>query len=917
VYVGDVRGYVSCFKFSRADRSREALAQTQTEARIGKRIEKLRADRVIGTLFVLADGVLTAVDLETLAIQQRWDKSVSLFCLNEHPEFSGNMAFTAKRKIQKYQIAPPSSRERFVSVPEDLALPDTPVAMAWYEESLCLGFTRRPYIIVHSGNGTTIKEIASNTASSFIPYVRAIEDMFYCCVSNVLVPIYSRNGENAYKSPVVFTEGKKFLGVTHQSQFLITVSENCIEVFNFSDHAPMQKETNGAENAIQAMAESSEPLIIATTRFIMSMRPIPYRDQIRNLLQECRVSEAQQILENNISLDDEGLAQKEKFNLDAAWCLFRKLSFTKSSEYFALTNFDPRDLMSLFGDLASSSIFLAGSRVQTVSALVSEVFMNEPSKGVTTQGINLQVAETTIQCKLVVLSLLKERRNAIFRPSKSAQSSEMLNFLHSDYSFNKVVQVSMTKQEILELTDLFLFKMYVDIGLSDGATKLKDKFGKTYLALIEEMLDPAYKPYFSVENCIEFLGRFREQTPMIQAMVYEYFDNKDQALTIWRDLGASRDIPTREQAARQTAKILLKCTDRNYVLQNVRWVLKSFPHIGLEVFTSAKECHHIAYDNVLELLQTESNSENALVEKYLRWLIEEKTVEAERFHTRLAKCYIDVLFQLHPAKEKGDVPAGAQGRQCQEYKKLLLKFLETSRHYRTSLVYDQIEGSWLIEAKVLLLCRDRNYDEALRIQVQQAVKNDRFEDVEQFCLRQGEGLLTKLLKLYISRVEEAEEGILAASKDDEKTKIANFNYDKGKFSVLAHQLLQKYAGNTELDPLQVIEMVPPNWLLNPVTASESLYSYLYVALSHTLHEVHSTMITKSVSEMDMLNVECEASKLKSASVRISQERLCPVCHKKIGDRPFAVYPNGNTVHQQCAANPSICPVTNINFETQL
>ena len=897
------------------------MAQTQTEARIGKKIEKLKADRGIGTLFVLADAVLTAVDLETLAIQQRWDKSVSLFCLNEHPEFSGNVAFAAKRKIQKYQIASPASREKFAAVPEDLALPDTPLAMAWYEESLCLGFARRPYIIVHSGNGTTIKEIATSTTSSFVPYVRAVEDMFYCCLSNVLVPIYSRNGENAFKSPVVFSEGKKFLGVTHQSQFLITVSENCIEVFNFSDHAPMQKENVGQENAVQAMAESSEPLIVATTRFIMSMRPIPYKDQIHNLLQECRVAEAQQILENNISLDEEGFAQKEKFNLDAAWCLFRKLSFAKSAEYFTLTNFDPRDLMSLFGDLASSSIFLAGSRVQTVSALVSEVFMNEVSRGIGAQGINLQVAETTIQCKLIVLSLLKERRNAIFRPSKAAQTSEMLTFLHSDYSFNKIIQVPMTKQETLELTDLFLFKMYIDMGLPmDSAAKLKEKFGKTYSSLIEEMLDPAYKPYFSLENCIEFLGRFREQTPqtpIIQAMLYEYFDSKDQALNIWRDLGASRDIPTREQAARQTAKILMKCTDRNYVLQNVRWVLKSFPHIGLEVFTSSTECHHIAYDNVLELLQTESNSENALVEKYLRWLIESKEVEAERFHTRLAKCYIDVLFQLHPAREKGDVPAGAQGKQCQEYKKLLLKFLETSRHYRTSLVYDQIEGSWLIEAKVLLLCRDRNYDEALRIQVQQAVKSDRFEDVEQFCLRQGEGLLTKLLKLYISKVEEAEQGILAASKDDDKTKIANFNYDKGKFNTLAHQLLQKYAGNPELDPLQVIEMIPPGWLLNPSTATESLYSYLYVALSHTLHEVRNTLITKSVSEMDMLNVECEASKLKSASVRVSQERLCPVCHKKIGDRPFAVYPNGNTVHQQCAANPSICPVTNVNFETQL
>lgn len=72
----------------------------------------------------------------------------------------------------------------------------------------------------------------------------------------------------------------------------------------------------------------------------------------------------------------------------------------------------------------------------------------------------------------------------------------------------------------------------------------------------------------------------------------------------------------------------------------------------------------------------------------------------------------------------------------------------------------------------------------------------------------------------------------------------------------------------------------------------SVFLFLQSVISHILHEKRLTKCTKNLSEMDKLHVDAKLTVAKKAHVRITHDKICAVSHKKIGDKVFAVYPNG-------------------------
>lgn len=73
----------------------------------------------------------------------------------------------------------------------------------------------------------------------------------------------------------------------------------------------------------------------------------------------------------------------------------------------------------------------------------------------------------------------------------------------------------------------------------------------------------------------------------------------------------------------------------------------------------------------------------------------------------------------------------------------------------------------------------------------------------------------------------------------------------------------------------------------------------------------------NVAEMDLLNIECDLVEAKrvnliiQANVRITRDKRCVVCDNKIGEKMFAVYPNGIVAHHTCISNKNLseCPQT--------
>lgn len=52
--------------------------------------------------------------------------------------------------------------------------------------------------------------------------------------------------------------------------------------------------------------------------------------------------------------------------------------------------------------------------------------------------------------------------------------------------------------------------------------------------------------------------------------------------------------------------------------------------------------------------------------------------------------------------------------------------------------------------------------------------------------------------------------------------------------------------------------------------------------------------------------------MTNKSVHVTRERTCPVCQKRLGDKYFVRFPNGQVVHFKCAGPEppfTVCPVT--------
>lgn len=894
IFVGDAKGNLYSYALTKSRSGQASIAQ-QSSVRVSKaKIDRLKCEPAANVIYIYSAETLTSYDMMLFEEVQAIGKGISIFATNDSPRYPGSLASVSRRKVTAAVWDMSGRGRRLRTVKDNLMVPDNPVTMAWNDSFICCGFARRNYAIINSDTGETINIELPPAQRSYIPFVKVIGSEFYCLwENNLLIPFYS-NGQTANRSPISFTETKQVIGARYAEPYLVLLTENSIDVYDV--HGGNQVQVQPLSLPGCSISDIESPVVVASGNKILALNPIPITDQLSKLLKECKVDEAFALLQKSIDFTSpEAESIQEQFNLDAAWCYFRSLRFPKAAEYFELTSYDPRGIMSLFPELCNPSIFVPGSTRYTVATLVSE-FVERSATGPSRSGVNSTVEEKTRLCKLSVISLLQQRRSTIFRPPKAAgKVQEMMAFTVSEYSINRINRDPVSRETMLEMLDTFLLKFYIEIS-KDVKTleKLKDRFNKDYLQLLEDLFDPEYKSCLNFQECDDYMVSVGDLASNARAMLFEAFNRKVDALKMWKNIAHSGgSAEQKEQAARQTIKILLKVTDTQTVFTYLDWVLTSFPFIGLEVFTSPEELHHIAPDLVLQKLVGFDKPEAPLIERYLQFLVNEKQLNSERFHTRLGMTYLTTLFNLRPKESRDEVSLA--NSKFVKYKREFLVFLETSKYYNPLTILDVLRGSWFIDAEVLLYVRDKKYREALRILVADAEVKKDYSGVETFCIRQGDTLLTELLQIYIEKAETAEAKELGAA--DEAARIV-IEKETQKYKNLVYELLKNHAANSLLDPLKVIEMIPERWPL-VTTQSSSLSSYLHVALSHALHLGRATKIMRSLSEMDRIQVECDWVRMRNASVRITGERLCQKCMKKIGDRAFAVYPDGGVVHHSC------------------
>ncbi|KAH7476250.1 hypothetical protein PRIC1_000262 [Phytophthora ramorum] len=278
-------------------------------------------------------------------------------------------------------------------------------------------------------------------------------------------------------------------------------------------------------------------------------------------------------------------------------------------------------------------------------------------------------------------------------------------------------------------------------------------------------------------------------------------------------------------------------------------------------------------------------------------------------HTRLALEYLDETLRL---VARGDVPSKSQpGKEpgaLGDARKRLLKFLKaSSSRYDVAPLVEKIKGKPLYNEFVILCGRGALHEEAVTSLVYEL--ND-MRGAESYSVKYG----TRAPSVGSSAAtnKSVGAGAVAMERNEalmELLKICFSPRDESKkaaFNDFGFQLLARHGKN--LDGETVLEMVPPS------TPLSKLGEFFAQALPHSAHNVREMSITKSLSNVYNLQVQCDRVERLTQSVQIDPNTLCPVCHKRIGDIVFAVYPNGKVVHYNCTnSNLQLCPVTGERF----
>ena len=124
---------------------------------------------------------------------------------------------------------------------DNLSLSDVPVCIAWFGNSICVGYQRKNYHIINCKTGSITDIDLPLMQSSVLPFVKVVDDQFFCLWgSNLLIPFDAADGAKSLRSPIPFTDSRNLIGVSYKSPYLAIMLEGALEIYNCDDSSLVQ-----------------------------------------------------------------------------------------------------------------------------------------------------------------------------------------------------------------------------------------------------------------------------------------------------------------------------------------------------------------------------------------------------------------------------------------------------------------------------------------------------------------------------------------------------------------------------------------------------------------------------------------------------------------------------------------------------
>ncbi|KAJ7236270.1 hypothetical protein B0H12DRAFT_1026995 [Mycena haematopus] len=294
------------------------------------------------------------------------------------------------------------------------------------------------------------------------------------------------------------------------------------------------------------------------------------------------------------------------------------------------------------------------------------------------------------------------------------------------------------------------------------------------------------------------------------------------------------------------------------IFASSRWIFETDSSMAFQIFTSEDvELPRPAVADYLESIDP------LLCIRYLEFLIEERREESTGFHDRLAELYLKMTLAARRRNDKG------RAHWSQHYDKLL-KFIDTTDHYRIDRLYSMISSEDLFEARAILLGRFGRHDQALELYV---YRLQDYLKAEKHCARvyragtETSHVYLTLLRIYLRPTVKSAADLLQPALE----------------LITRHSL--------QLDAVDTLQLLPP------LVTTQDIRTFLIGALRVP---VFDTRVIRNLSKARGDQVDRKLMALQTQRVKVTDSRICPQCHKRIGNSFIAVHaPRGEVTHYQC------------------
>ncbi|XP_014671052.1 PREDICTED: vam6/Vps39-like protein [Priapulus caudatus] len=870
-------------------------------------------------LISLSDAVISVHDLTVFNLITTINKTrgASVFTLDVQNQvsLSGNISTTlrmcvaVRRKLQLFYW----KNRNFHELQPDLGVPDVAKCMVWCGDSLCVGFKTEYFIIkTETGNLKDLFPMGKNE-----PRVTKLEDKRLALGKDDMTIFLDWEGNATQKFALTWSDMP--IALEYNAPYLVGVLPRYVEIRTVESRSLIQSielskpryvttchkansiyvgvdvarlcarpvPSRTRECLIEVEEEKKERIhqiqtlfafnsvlsasiqgihgsvhtaghvtasTWASTSHVLVARPVPVKDQVKQLVQQKQFELALQLVElsDEVARGEEG-EDTIRYRLLFAFNLFYQASNFKRIPWdflFIQLDTDPSHVIGLFPGLLPPDF-----RSQ----------LEYPEKLPELAGADLENGFVAL-----IEYLTQVRMELVKDMTKQVQFSSA--------TIEGAATVKLSQRQQLQIIDTTLLKCYLQTNDALIAPLLRLRDNHCHLDESERVL----KKHQKFSELIILYQRKNLHKRALDLLLKQAM-KPDSALK-----GHERTVQYLQHLGRDHLPLIFEFSS---------WVLKAHPEDGLKIFTDdLPEVELLPRDKILQYLQQHFPD---LVIPYLEHVVLEWDDTSPHYHNSLVNHYRQRVQALTAdyldSLPEGQLPRphGMEPGELGELRNKLVFFLESSTHYVAQAVLVHFPFDAFFEERAILLGRLGRHEQALAIYIYVICD---LAKAEEYCRRNysktkdsSKDVFLTMFKILVVPPDPTMIGVMLPQLPNPEPQ-----------PVMALELLRLHAN--KIDTIKALQLLPL-----PTRVCD-IHQFLEKVLQERASHKRRGQILRSLLSAEHLQVQEQIIFHQAHKIVITDENICRVCKKKIGNSAFARYPNGVLVHYYCCKDVKICPV---------